>query len=249
MGKSYKYLFVLSFTVIGFQLSNAQEYGGFYFGIKGGPTVGFQKWNSYERDPLLRYHGIVFIETASEEAVGLFAQAGYHVKGSAIRTPSYFSSFLNRDINGFTTPFEFHNLSLTLGAKQKFEIGIDKKVYYLFGIRGDYSVNTHLRPEGINEDDPCNSFYPFEDFVQKINYGLTLGGGIEINLSDFVAIITEVTVNPDVSKQYRQPEIPGVLSCGIFSTGTRTLGEREIVNNTLEISLGFRFLRRIEYID
>ena len=249
MHRSLPFFILILLTGISDDL-NAQESGGFYFGIKGGPTIGFQRWNNFQRDPLFRYHGIIFIESASEENVGLFAQAGYHVKGSAIRVLPFFSSSLNRDVSGFTTPFEFKNASLTVGAKQKFDFGLDKKFYYLFGLRAEYTIDTKLRPDGIPEDDPCLIFYPFEDGVQRFNYGLTVGGGLEFTLSDFVGLLLEFTVSPDISRQYRQPELTNVLSCGLGpSSSNRTIGEREITNTALEISLGFRFLRRIEYID
>ncbi len=247
MHKYLIYTFLL--VLVGMGQVEAQESGGFYFGIKGGPAIGFQKWNNFQRDPLFRYHAIVFIESATEESVALFAQAGYHVRGSAIRTPAYVN-FLGQDINGFTTPFEFRNASLSVGAKQRFDLGINKKFYYMFALRGEYTLSTDLRPDFLEDDDPCGIFYPFEGFVQKFNYGLTVGGGIEFTLSEFVAILTEFTISPDISRQYRQPEVPNVRSCGFGgSSSNQTLGEREITNTTLEISLGFRFLRKVEYIE
>ena len=222
--------------------------GSFYFGFKGGPSIGFQKWNAFERDPLFRYHGVAFIESATEDKVALFAQAGYHLRGSAIRTQPVF--FDNRDFPGFSIPFEFRNAALSLGAKQKFDLGISNKFYYLIGIRGEYTISTQLRPDGISEDNPYFLTYPFEEFVNKINYGLIAGGGIEFTLSEFVGILLELSVSPDFSRQYRQPEIPNVIQP--FPQGgsnTTTLREREIVNTTFEISIGFRFLRKVEYID
>ena len=38
---------------------------GFAWGIKGGFTLGTQNWNGFERDPLIKYHGILFIESLS----------------------------------------------------------------------------------------------------------------------------------------------------------------------------------------
>ncbi len=236
------FFFVLSFTL------SAQETGGFYFGVKGGLSIGFQRWNSFERDPLFRYHGIGFIETATEENVGLFAQLGYHIKGSAIRTPVIVVD--SRSFSSFEIPFEFRNISLSIGAKQKFDLGIDKKFYYLLGVRGDYTVSTKLRPDGISEQHPFYFSYPFEDFVNEINYGLIAGGGIEIPLSEFVGVLFELTVNPDFSKQYNQPEIPNVINPNPRgSSSTVTIPERNIVNTTFEFTVGFKFLRKVEYID
>ena len=242
--KLYSILLGLILFTIGI---NAQETGGYYFGVKGGLSIGFQKWNSFERDPLFRYHGIIFTESATEENVGLFAQAGYHLKGSAIRTPSITNSF--GTFNGFTTPFEFQNLSISVGAKQKFDIGVsDNKFYYIIGIRGDYTIGTNLRPDGISENHPFFFSYPFDDFVNEINYGLIGGGGIEFPLSEFVGALIELTVNPDFSKQYNQPEIRNVIN-PISGNNSITIPERNIVNTTFELTLGFKFLRKVEYID
>lgn len=228
------------------------------FGVKGGLTVGFQKWdNTFQRDPLYRYHGIAFIESADEEEkFSLFAQAGYHVKGSAIRTfrTSYQTQNGNIvDIPAREIPFEFHNISLVLGAKQKFNAGDVSKYYYLIGIRGDYTVDTKLGPE-IDENDPYYLFgiYPVEEFVRKFNYGFTIGGGYELGISEFVSTLVELTVNPDFSRQYLQPRIENVPNPNSVISGGNSridIAERQIINTTIELTLGFRFLHKIEYID
>ncbi|MDX1940166.1 MAG: hypothetical protein SFU99_06410 [Saprospiraceae bacterium] len=230
---------------------NAQSYA---FGIKGGLTTGFQKWDqSFQRDPLYRYHAIAFIESAPEENdFSLFAQGGYHVKGSAIRTfstviqtPSGFVTIPRRDI-----PFEFRNISVTLGGKKKFDLGIESKYYYMLAIRGDYTVSTKLRPDFIDETDPYALLYPVEPFVNKFNYGFTAGGGLEFPFSEYVAGVLEFTLNPDFSKQYNQPEIPNVINPNPNGgSSTITVRERQITNVTLEVTLGLRFLHKIIYID
>ncbi len=233
------FLFCLAFGV------NAQ---GSFFGVKGGLTAGFQKWNNYERDPLFAFHGIVFIESASEDnRFSVFAQGGYHVKGSAIRNRNFFNPINGQIVRPPTTKFEFRNLSLTLGGKQKFDMGVDHKMYYLFGIRGDYTLNTNFEQyEDINTF--LNGlFYPDDAFLRRWNYGVTIGGGFEFFLSEYVATILEFTVNPDFSRQYLQPLIPNVYDP--YTGVNRDLNETSIRNTTFEISLGFGFLRKIEYID
>lgn len=228
---------------------------GYAFGIKGGPTVGFQRWdNTFDRDPLYRYHGIVFIESANEEnAFGLFAQAGYHVKGSAIRTfattvqtPTGLRQVPRREI-----PFEFRNISVTLGGKQKFPIGYGStKGYYLFGIRGDYTISTQLRPDGVEEDDPYSFIYPFDDFVNDFNYGVTLGGGLEFDFTELIAGFIELTVNPDFSRQYNQPQINNIVNPNPSGGGNLiNIPERQIINTTVELTFGIRFWNKFEYID
>lgn len=224
---------------------------GYYFGVKGGLSIGVQSWNGFERDPLLGYHGIVFIESLSEDnRFSLFAQAGYHQRGSAFRN-LFFSNVFN---GGFTrapaTEFIFNNASVILGGKQKYDFAANTKVYYSFGIRGEYTVNTNLgKYELFNELNPGFAIYPFNtyEFIRRINYGITVGGGFEVALSEFVGGLVEFTVNPDFSDQYRQPPIPNVTDP--YTGELRTVPERRIRNLTFEVSLGLRFLRKVIYIE
>ena len=124
---------------------------GFAFGAKGGLSVGFQKWGQQgsQRDPLMAYHGVAFIESAPEDnAFAVFAQAGYHVRGGAVRTRTRTILDNNgnlRDLSGRTDRYEFRNISISLGGKQKLPLGSgSSKVYYFMGIRGDYTLNTNL---------------------------------------------------------------------------------------------------------
>ncbi len=237
-----KYILFIAGIFIFTQI-NAQSYA---FGAKGGLSTGFQKWDNFDRDPLFAYHGIAFIETAPEDnKFAVFAQIGYHVKGSAIRN----RNFVNVNTGVISKPptrkFEFRNISLTLGGKQKYDWGAANKFYYLFGFRGDYTINTNLN---LYEDfNGIYPIYPFDAFVRKWNYGATIGGGIEFPVSDYVSALVEFTVNPDFSKSYRQPPILNVYDP--FTGSNRTFSEREITNTTFEITVGFRFLHEIEYID
>lgn len=226
---------------------------GTIFSLKGGPTAGFQRWdNSFQsRSFLFRYHAVLAAETYTEEdKFSLFAQAGYHIKGSAIRTfPSVVQTPVGpRQYPGFSIPFEFRNASLTIGAKQKFERSESSKLYYLFGIRGDYTVSTQLRPDNLDEFSLYSTIYPFDGFVNKINAGATIGGGLEFLFSEYVGGLLEFTINPDFTKQYNQPAIPNIRNPNGDNT-TITIPKRQITNLTLELTLGVRFIRKIEYLD
>ena len=237
--------------LICFLPSSTIEAQGFAFGIKSGLTVGFQKWDngSFEsRDPLFRYHGIAFIESLAEEnKFAVFAQAGYHIKGSAVRTLS-FTNINGIRIPGRSTNFQFRNVSVTVGGKQKFDLGATAKYYYLVGLRGDYTVSTQLRPEWLDETF-VTAYYPFEAYVNNWNYGATIGGGLEFPFGELIGGMIEFTVNPDFSKQYNAPRIDNVVNTNPNSTNTITIPERQIANTTFEISLGLKFLRKVEYID
>lgn len=233
----------------------AQEYGGYHFGVKGGLTLGQQQWNGFERDILFGYHGIGFIESIPAEGrFSLLAQLGYHVKGSSLRQRNLVNTINGQVFRAPAETFEFYNLSLTGAAKQVFtELG-STRAYYLFGLRLDYTLDTNLDEyNNLSENEntaPLRIYYPIEDdaFIRRINYGVTVGGGLEFPVSDYVGILLEFTANPDFSLQYQQPQIDNVPSPFSVSR-TVTLPERRIRNLTFEISLGFRFLRRIEYID
>jgi len=217
------------------------------FGIKGGMTMSTQTWGGFQRDPLVKYHGIVFIESAEEtDQFSVFAQAGYHLKGSAIRNRNFYNP-----VNGqFSRPpaeqFIFRNISLTFGAKRKYPFGTSSsKVYYLFGLRGDYTLSTNL--DEYVEINQYSGFFPFEGFVKKWNYGVTVGGGFEFPFGDLAGAILEFTVNPDFSLQYKQPAIQNIIDP--YTGNNRTLGERTIRNLSFEVTLGIRLMRIVEYID
>lgn len=220
---------------------------GYYFGVKGGLSVGFQNWSGLEQDPLFSYHGDVFVESKTEgNQFAMFAQLGYHVKGSALRNRSYFNS-----VGGFNRPpareFRFNNAVLGLGGKQKFDFGQKSKFFYSVGIRVEYTINTNLGE--YSEINKILLYYPFNDynFIRRINYGLIAGGGLEFEFSEFYGMMLEFTINPDFSNQYTQPAIPNVTNP--YNGQTTTLRERKIRNLTFEVSVGFRFLRKVEYID
>lgn len=210
--------------------------------------MGVQQWSGFEQDPLLKYHGILFIESYdAEEPFAVFAQAGFHQKGSAIRNRNY------RDPNsqGFIRPpareFIFNNLSLTLGAKQKFDLGAVNKWYWMLGVRGDYTLSTNL--DEYTEINLLYPIYPLDSdvFIRDFNYGITFGAGFDLPVADLIGINLEFTVNPDLSYQYIQPAVGNVVDP--FTGNTRTIEERRIRNLTFEVSLGFRFLHLVEYID
>lgn len=224
----------------------AQSYA---FGLKGGLSVGIQDWNGFEQDPLLSYHGIAFIESAPEDnKFALFAQAGYHVRGSAIRN-QFARNILNSQINRVPPrEFQFRNISLAVGAKQKYNLGASNlDTYYMFGVRGDYTVNTNLDQYEFFARQFGTIIYPLDPFVQRFNYGAIIGGGLEFPFADLMAGILEVTINPDFSLQYRQPQIPGVFNP--YTGNNSTVSERLIRNVTIEVTLGMRFLHRIVYVD
>ncbi len=246
--KKYLFTFALFFCLL--MDMTAQ---GFAWGIKGGPSMALQKWDNTERDPLFTYNAILYIESLDDDnAFTLFAQSGYNKRGSAVRIrPFSFADSAGqvRSFQGQTTKYEFTNISLAAGAKQKFDFGIDHKMYYLLGIRGEYTIDTNL-DEFEERSRASGGFYPFEGAVQDWNAGFIFGGGLEFRITDLIGAIVELTVNPDFTKQYFHPAIQNVLIPSFNGQSSNgTLRERSIRNNTIELSVGFRFLRKVEYID
>lgn len=217
----------------------------YYFGVKGGPTIGIQQWDGSNRNPLFRYHGSLFIETLADVGeVGLFAQAGYHQKGSSLQ------SFLATNVAGNPIrlsgqAFVFENIDLVVGVKQRIDYSFlgSRNAFYTFGLRGDYTVRTNLdQYTGFN-----NLYWPVPDFVEKWMVGASISGGFEFDITNYIGGIFELSLHPDFTNQYAQPAIPNVRNP--FTGGFSTLDARTIKNVTFEISVGFRFLREIEYID
>lgn len=223
---------------------NAQS---FVFGPKFGPLIGNQQWQGFQRDPLFDLHAMVFIETYSEDNDGsLFAQLGYHRRGSALRNIAYNTALGFRPSS---RAFRFNNAVLTLGAKKVFAETNLFRSFYAVGIRGEYTINTNLDEFSFSNPN-FFSFYPQDAFVRHWNYGLYAAAGVEIELWKLVGLQIDLSVNPDVSLQYYQPPIDNVTVITITGdTMTTNISEREIRNLTFEISFGFRFLRLVEYVE
>jgi len=225
---------------------------GSAFGVKLGPTIGFQNWDTGRNSEVLfRYHAIAYIETYGPDAdYALFAQTGYHVRGGALRLRG--GTFQGQGQNIFTIanrsyPYEFNNVSLAIGAKQRF-LTQTGAYYWLFGVRGEFTVSNNLE-DYHPENDPLQLFnliHPFPEAVRKINYGIVVGGGLDFMFSELVGGMLELTVSPDFSNQYQSIAFEYF---DINQGNTRRISERNIKNVSIELSLGIRLLRIVEYVD
>ena len=226
-----------------FCLSSTFAQGGTIIGLKGGPTLGVQQWNGLERQPLIKYHAAAFLESVTEEdEFSIFMQLGYHIKGSSLRNRNLFNSSFNLT----TRDFQFRNLSLIFGGKQKFEMGSNRGYYHL-GIRLDYTLSTNLEAyQEFNQQNPAFAIYPYPGGVNEWNYGVTAGAGIEFPFSELIRGFLEFSLHPDFSRQYVQPQIPNVRNP--YTGQNTTIPERIIRNVTFEISTGIRFWRKVEYV-
>jgi hypothetical protein len=244
-----KFFNILLIALCATQLS-AQSY---VFGAKGGLSVGNQSWNEGERNLLYKYHGIGFIETVPTTGnLSVFAQLGYHIRGSAIRTRPYKwidpNTFSLIDLPATLTEFQFKNIALTVGTKQKDALKI-KNAFYGLGIRAEYTVGTSL---GNSNYIGYFVQYPVAENVKHFNYGVYLSGGMEFPFSEFIGGVVELSISPDISRQYFSPEIRNVIIRNEYDERngqTVTLPAQTIRNVTIELSLGIKFLRKIIYVE
>lgn len=240
------FFFVFAFLL---SMSFAQAQGAVY-SLKGGLSLGFQKWDNQlgRRNPLTSYHIIAAIEELPEDPrFTIFAQVGYHARGTSMRT-TFFSTSGNLFDQNFA--IKFNNIALSVGAKKKLNSLGNMTPYYMLGVRGEYTVKTNLAQ--FEKYNKCYPIYPFDkkEYIKKFNYGAIFGGGFEFPFTDLIGGLLEFTINPDFSRQYEQPPISGIINqCSSGTNQPINISERKITNITFEISLGLRFLHKVEYID
>jgi hypothetical protein len=206
------------------------------FGLKGGPTIGLQRWNNYQgSDPLIAYHIVTFIETAGEEEQGsIFAEAGYHVKGRTVHFNASVNPLTGANYDARNFQLRFNNVSLSAGARKKFPVGTNQ-AYYSLAVRGEYNLSADLE-----------IYEGFEAGINKVLYGITLGGGFEFPFSELLGGLVDIRFSPDLS---RQIFIPPFEWDNPFTGNQEVFREQSIKNIAFEISLGLRFLHKIVYVD
>ena len=219
--------------------SDAQS---FIFGPKFGPLIGVQQWNGQQRDALLAGHAAIFIESYREDdPSSLFAQIGLFQRGSAER-----NLVVNRGVGDLVRQsytYKFSNVSLLLGAKRMLNMESKAKPFYTMGVRVEYTLKTNL---DRFDSSPFAAYFPNNIFVNKLNYGISAGGGFQYQFGDLVGGTLEVTLSPDISKQYERPPVSGIVDPRNVGN-TLSLGLQEVRNLSLEIGVSLRLLRKVEY--
>ncbi len=243
MKKIFSFLYCFLFFT--FFLKAQNETGGFAWGFKTGLTMATQKWNGSNRDPLLRYHGVLFIESNDSEKSALFAQIGYHIRGSATRYGPFVDPATGNTYKGFTQGYQFKNFAISVGAKQKKDFRENLKYFYSFGIRGEFSAKNNLPAPGSG----YGAYFPSNDpnTVKRFVGGFDMGGGFEMKLSELVGGIFQVTISPDLTRQYYQLPINNVRNP--YTGQKETIPLQDIRNLSLELSIGLKFLRKVIYVD
>ena len=200
----------------------AQSY---YLGGKVGYGMNMQIWNSFERDMIFTPLVDVYTETYDEMPSRLYASFGYRTRGSSVR---------GRNFNSFYT-YKFQNLSLEAGGKRL--LSMDKKFnpYYSVGARLEYTLSSNLNASSGN----IFTSLVDDEYVNKWNYGVSVGGGFEYAWTDTRVLFVEVCINPDLSKQYEQ------LATASYTDPngvTYTIQKEEVRNVSIELKLGIKFL-------
>ncbi len=210
---------------------------GTVYSFMAGPTMSTQTINGFERDPFFRLHFLARMESTSEISPNaLYASLGYHTKGSAINTYAYYDPISGNETDGSSSSMEFHNLSLSFGVKQRKEVG-SNFLSYGFGLRGDFNLSTDFEA----------FFAGLEGSENKFTYGLNFDVGWEFPLSELVSTTIEVGFYPDLSNQLFIP----LQDTGFnYDNGQPVIiQESEIKNVVFEARAGFRFWRKVVYID
>jgi len=211
-------LFIFCFLISGL-LSVAQSTS---YSVRTGLTLSNQRWGSADRDILLAPHFALGIAANTSEKTSLFAEVGYHLKGSVLRINNLF------DQNGMelpqnTFPAKFHNIGVLLGARSSLWEMDNMNSYYLVGLHGTYTVADTIELSFITSE-----------FTKKFNYGLTAGAGIEFNIGKLMPFV-EVHIVPDISPQVFVP--PVVVR---INGQNQDWPEQRIVNFAFQISVGLR---------
>ena len=242
--KIYLYIGALLFTFSQLQAQSS------VLGIKSGLSLGFQQWNSIDQDALFGFNISAYIETLDNEddKSSLLAQVGFHQRGSAKRNVQLIDNNGNFSGNVFTRNYLFNNVALELGFKSRLGTKASgARIYYMLALRGEYTLSTNLSDYEVPG---LLSFDPIDAFVRKLNYGFTFGGGLEKQFSKYFGLMLELSVQPDLSYQYREEygsNPPTVINP--YTGNPITLRDRKIRNLSFEITLGLRFLREVVYVD
>lgn len=225
-----KYCFPLLFLL---GLSVTAEGQSMYFGLKGGPTIAFQRWSGYQQsNPLMALHIMGHIESYGSESV-FFMNAGLNPKGRGLRYNDYVSPITGKVVRGGYSRVVFRNAEAVAGVKRYYDWSDDFEFFYSFGVRASYTYGSEF-----GEIKYLNT-----NGIRKWNYGVSAGGGLRLKAGEFFRPSLHITFSPDLSQQVVIP--PQELQT---PAGDRySMPEQEIRNISLEIGFTLQFLRKVIY--
>ncbi len=229
--------FLMCVILLVFVVTQATAQGPAYI-LAGGPSLSTQRFSGFSRDPFLRYHVYLSMESTSEISPNaLYARLGYHVKGSAINVQRIFDPINMIERQATSYAMEFHNASLSVGIKQRRELGFNKHLHYGFGLRGDYNIKAKFGA----------LFAGLEGAQNKVTYGVNVDVGVELPLSELISVVFEVGVSPDFNEQLFIP--PQETGYNYPDGSPLILPETKLTNVVIEARAGFRFWNKIIYTD
>jgi hypothetical protein len=231
-----KSLLLLLFTCFSATLF-AQEFGA--YGIKGGMTLGFQKWNSNAPGDVLflPLGNGSFITEIYNGRSALSLEFGYHERGSALIQRAFRYADPNNpsiivDYPARTLQRKFSNIVFQPAFKQLYDVGSGWNAYYLFGARLEYTIKDTI-PYAYNP--------PVDVHIglNRFNYGISVGGGAERRLGNSpIMMQIEFQAQPDFSAQI---QIPPLVYYDIYSRSNYVSDAQKVNNITFELTLGFKF--------
>ncbi|MEO7175644.1 MAG: hypothetical protein ABIV51_07270 [Saprospiraceae bacterium] len=196
------------------------------WGIKGGMSMTTQTWNGFQKDPLFNWHADIYYENVPDvKKAAFFIEGGYHVRGFVFRNPSFQTNQGNL-IYAKTFRNKCHNISVMLGGKKYISNSGNSKFYYGLGVRGEFTVASDFE-----------IYEGYEDYVRKINAGVTLSGGWQFPVTEFFQGVFEMRVSPDFTKQIFAP--PGYFP-NTYTGVNEPYPEQNVRNVSFEVALGFR---------
>lgn len=210
---------------------------GTVYSIMAGPSLSTQAVNGFQKEPFIRLHFKAVMESSSDISPNsALLSLGYHTKGSAVRTFGYYDPNTGKNRPSQSSAMEFHNLSLSAGVKQRKEVG-ETFLSYGLGVRLDYNLSTDF-----------DAFFEgLQGAKNQFTYGLNLDIGWEFPLSELVSATVEIGFSPDLSAQIY---IPAQNTGYQDANGNNIIiQETEMKNVVFEARAGFRFWRKVEYID
>jgi len=199
------------------------------YGLLGGLTVGTQRWNGFDRDPLLTWNARGFYESILNDGLSVPIEFGYHNRGSALLQQGFVSG--TNQLISQNYRMRIGNLSVLGAAKKIYKLKDNMEAYAKLGVRLEYSVT-----------DSFEVFEQYTDAIQPFNYGFTLGGGFHFGPVDGpTQFVLDFQISPDFSQQIYAPA--GTL-INRFTGQPVSFSEQKVTNISIEISLGIRFVTK-----
>jgi hypothetical protein len=209
---------------------------GAIYGFAGGLSFSSEQITGFQQQEFLRPHAIAFIESTSDISPNaLYARLGYHVKGAEIQTYTYYDEMAVAQ-PAEVPAMQFHNLSTTIGFKQRRPLG-GLWYSYGFGLRLDYNLKA----------DYGKFFMVLDGAENKVTYGVDVDVAMEFPISEYVSAFLEFGVSPDLSEQIFIP----LHNNGWYQYNgvPISVGETKLTHLVYEVRAGFRFWHKVIYTD